>query len=607
VPSAPVPGSRAQARGLRVWACPSLIAVYLAILCATWGNFGDLFIDRGFEFYLPWRMLHGSQPIRDFYLLVPPASYQLNSLLMRIAGESMSPLVAVAAANGALFVILLYLSLSRVTFRMLAWLVALSAIPITIFPPSIFGFHLPYCFGMPYASSAFLASFLCAIWFWETGRPRHFLAASLLYGLSLAFKNEFVLFGIVLFASPLLKGRRLKLLGAGVAASLVAPAMSFWALAAAGVSRSDWGAFFAWLWRFVHAPSLAEFYAVLGVYSLRPLLYGYRWWLPHFATFVCILLAFYQLLRPQARWGLRFPLLWTVFCLSAVSAWGSAGSFVWLGVASVVSFVAALCASRLRERGAPSFVVLAGAALVLASLKTIGGSFLWGYGSFFIPFYLGILAVGARIVGSPAADSSAAAAQRATFLTVLSIVVSLLLVEVLGAVRQPADTLAAITAEASGEVAGQLGIAGSWSVPKETAQDLRKIVGHISRARTPSSRLWVLPEGTLLNFILKLPGQEGFHNVTPAFAMATTEPALVDSLRKSPPHFIILHNSLRGELAGFELFGRDYCRELLQEVLRTYCRVYPVGSDLRAPERPLIELLSNRAEDCNTPAKLVGG
>jgi hypothetical protein len=180
----------------------SILLLYITLTFFCWGRVTDIIIDRGFEIYLAWRMNQGEMPISDYYLLVPPASYQINALLFRIFGENLSVLLSAGILNGFVFVLLLFAVLSRVTTVLSAWSIAISAILVTIFSDSIFNFILPYTFAMPYASSAFMGSLLALLAFVDGGKRSRLLWSGFLYGLSVCLKYEFVLFGAVVFITP---------------------------------------------------------------------------------------------------------------------------------------------------------------------------------------------------------------------------------------------------------------------------------------------------------------------------------------------------------------------------------------------------------------------
>ena len=588
---------------LRRAALPSIILIYtsLAILC--WGRLTNLIIDRGFELYLTWRMNNGEMPIKDYYLTVPPGSYQINALLFRCFGDHISVLLAAGAINGLVFIFLWYGILLRVTTQLVAWGVVVSTILVSIFNDSVFNFYFPYTFAMPYASSAFVASLLALLVFTERRNRAALLLASLLYGLSICMKYEFALFGLVLFYAPVAIrfGSRYLLLYCLLCAGTPL-VLSLGLLAIGGVGISEWGKFIEWLRVFVSSPSLSAFYKRSGVYSSEPLINHFRTSMVFFLAFGHFLLTWVYLERFKTQHLVKLGLSGLLLILCLYTSWDRTLGFLWLGLISLCTSIVVILylAKSRRDNPAVAKQLLVLVALVLAGVKSLAAPVVSMYGSIFWPYYWGALGISLSILQARSRSPIIASLSRGMPLILVAISLSVFIRYTLPSLSECNSRLASRLINKDVTLRGSERGLNSFSIPSTHLAEIEPFLNEINFRRRQESRLLVLPEGSMLNFILRLPGSAGFHNLIPTFFYSYGEELITDHIRSDRPHFILLHKAARSEYAPYSSFGVDYATNVASEISTNYCKLNPIDASTVSDGLYSFELWSSHKNDCDT-------
>ncbi len=89
--------------------------------------------------------------------------------------------------------------------------------------------------------------------------------------------------------------------------------------------------------------------------------------------------------------------------------------------------------------------------------------------------------------------------------------------------------------------------------------------------------LAVLPEGVMLNFLLRRRNPTPYTNFMPTEMVLFGEPRILRAFQRHPPDWIVLAHKDTSEFA-FRFFGRDYGRELFGWIMKTYRPVGVMGA-----------------------------
>ncbi len=188
----------APAEGRWEWA--GIVFLVLAVVCAlvvSWRKWPDPLVDFGRELYLPWRLSEGDVLYRDIDHLYGPLSHYFNALIFRIFGTGMMKIVGVNLLIYCASLALIYYEV-RVGWGRLAAFTG-SLLFILLFSFSQFVQIGNYNFATPYAHETthgfFLILVLILIWASWLREPRTWktLAAGICCGLSVLLKPEILL------------------------------------------------------------------------------------------------------------------------------------------------------------------------------------------------------------------------------------------------------------------------------------------------------------------------------------------------------------------------------------------------------------------------------
>ena len=129
-----------------------LLVVFCVMLWWSWRKWPDILVDFGRELYVPWQISTGQVLYRDIAHMFGPASQYFNALLFKLFGASYTVLVAANTTLLALFLAFLYGYLCKISSRVAAF--AGCAVIITVFAFSQYLFIGNFNFITPYAHEA---------------------------------------------------------------------------------------------------------------------------------------------------------------------------------------------------------------------------------------------------------------------------------------------------------------------------------------------------------------------------------------------------------------------------------------------------------------------
>jgi hypothetical protein len=183
---------------LRRFGGPFVIAVIGVIMMGwTWGTWPDALIDFGRELYVPWRLSEGDVIHRDIAHLGGPLSQYFNAGLFRVFGTGLLTLVVANAIIAALVAALLYRLLVE-TAGVLAATVG-GVVFVTLFAclqlTSVgnYNFLAPYAHEMTHGCALSLLVVWCLGRYGRAGRRGWLIAAGTALGLVFLTKVEIFL------------------------------------------------------------------------------------------------------------------------------------------------------------------------------------------------------------------------------------------------------------------------------------------------------------------------------------------------------------------------------------------------------------------------------
>jgi hypothetical protein len=341
----------------------------------------------------------------------------------------------------------------------------------------------------------------------------------------------------------------------------------------------------------------------VGVYSFDPLIRYFPAALSNFMVFALVVSVWAYTDRSRMSSILKVLTFGVILAKCILISWDRMLGFLWLGIASLgVSLVAISSLTfipRMAPGGGKSLIVLV--SFLLAGVKTMAAPAISLYGSIFWPYYWGAIVVSLGLLREKSGKSIFIGLGRGVPVILVATSMSLFQRYTLPSVAM-SDTPLLSQQEREDSAPNHSDVSiDTIRAPRSQVEVAKSFIEVINRRRKSDSSLLVLPEGTMLNFILRMPGAAGFHNLMPTFFFSYGEDFLVDKIKTSSPHFILVNQDTRSEHAPYETFGVDYAKKISSEIVATYCKVPSSYNNEMTSKNAGFQLWSKIPEDCDTP------
>jgi hypothetical protein len=550
------------------------------MLAWTWRRWPDVLVDFGGELYVPWRLRQGDVLYRDVAYFTGPVSPYLDALWFRLFGTSLMTLALANVAVLVLIAALLLHLLERAADRLSAC--AATVVFLTLFAFAqleVYGnsnYVTPYSHETTHGTLIALSALACVERWMRTDRWPWLAAVGFLLGLSFLTKVEYFLataaacgigIGGWMWGRGLGPRDALRTVALVLAGALAPPAAAFGALCTAmPAGLAARGVLGAWPYVIDSRITSLRFYAwVMGVD--RPLYNArlfFQWVLPHAAfAGMAVVLAF--ALRKKRRgaglFGLAFLAAWALlFAIQGTPRiWLEA--FRPLPLFTALALAACIGAGVRNRRAAD----LARRAVLQASVctyalvligKMVLNARLQGYGyALAMPATMVFcVAIAGWIPRAIEARGGNAAVFRGAAFGLLAAAISAHVV-----IMQ--RYLAAKTVEV-GRGADAFLADGRGTFVNETLSALEQRL-------EPGDTLAVLPEGVMLNYLLRVKAPARYINYMPPELLMFGEENMLAEFEAHPPDWIVLAHKSTSEY-GLPFFGRDYGARLFAWITAHY-------------------------------------
>lgn len=558
-----------------------LLAAAGAMTKWTWGTWPDVIVDFGRELYVPWQLVQGKVLYRDIAYFNGPLSPYLNTLWFRLAGPSLLTLVLFNLAIVAGIAAMLQRLLRRFEGRAAATVGTLSFLLLFAFSRYEWignsNYICPYSHETTHGILLCLALLLLLDRFLRAGARAWLAAGGLTLGLLFLTKVEIcVAAGSAAFFAVVLHAwatRRSPCRIALDALALLAPAV-LPLLAAVGLLSLAMPAHDALLntlgsWRYSfntrlstllyfkigtglldHAHSLARLaIASAGILALLGLL----GWAAHNLT----------RRHPEATPSIALA----AFALVAAGLFAAWKVIPWLDLARplplAMLLLVALGVRRLMAvrddpaaRAKATTAVVATVFAFMMLLKMILFARVSNYG-YFLAMPAAAIALAALVGRLPTALARRAvnplvfrAGVAAALLVTLAWHLSLVNYHFARLTVRVGEGPDAFRADARGET-------------------VNTVVRNLPSLLRPQDTLAVLPEGAMVNFLLRRPNPTPYIIFMPSDLLMFGEGHVISGLASHPPDYILLAHKYTAEY-GYNFFGRDYAISLMDWIQANY-------------------------------------
>ncbi|MGE5360576.1 MAG: glycosyltransferase family 39 protein [Bacteroidales bacterium] len=578
----------------------ALVALALALFTVTWGIWPDAIVDVGRELYVPWRLAQGDMLYRDVAWLNGPLSPYFNALVFRALGVGLWSLVV---ANLALLAVL-----SLLVFRLCAALTtrvaAATAVAVLL---SVFGFaqleHIGgYNFLCPYSHELthgllLVVATLYSMHLW-TGRNRraHAFAAGLFAGLACLTKPETAIaaaavvltYGACVLVARHVSPRARLQHGGWIVAGFAIPIVTAVLLLGSGLGLGAAISALLVPWRAVVSPdvrALAFYQLSAGLDEPFPNTVRMLKWSAIYLSAALVALLCGRVLdgaKAAAAWSARLGVVVagvTAAVFSRATVY-EAGSGLPLVACAGLMFGVVTCR---KEDGWERGALLCGfsAAALALLMKTPLAARVHHYG-FVLGLPAALLLVLFLVDCLPRLAARRGGSARAVQCMATGIVAGCALVFL-------TMTLHAVDVSSASVAAGSDRF---YSDSRGAAVDeCRRI---LERQLASADTVAVLPEGVMLNYLLRRRSTVRYVNYMPLELLLFREDRVLSALQSAPPSAIVLVHKDTSEY-GYPLFGTDYGTSILRWVRENYDRTALIGHEpLRSPAEFGIEVLRRR-------------
>lgn len=576
-------------KGAQLAAHAALALLGAALLAWSWGQWPDVQVDFGRELYASWRVAAGDRLYSDLAWFNGPLSVWWNALWFRALGTSLMTLVAVNVATLGLTALLLQRLASRWSGP--AGAAASVAVFLTVFAFSRYAAYGNYNFVTPYSHElthglVLALGALAALGrLGRGGRPWWAGLAGLLVGLAFLTKAE--VFAAGAGAAILRLGLHLRSpvaasrgrVAALFVAAAAAPPLLAWLRLRSTLEPQEALRALAGSWAYLGDRELSEltFYRrMLGIDApIRNLWRMAHWTLGYALVFGAPLLLALRLERASAGTrtarGVAFALGITLALIGSARA-------SWLDVARPLPVLllaaGAVLAGRCLRSGHDAraadhlaFVVLAG--LCLAKLALAPAIRHYGF-ALGVPAM--VVVVTLVVDGLPSrleARGRSGAFPRAAALGTLTVFVGAHLAEshvwYHGQPRGFGGERVAVGREGDRIVAGWRG------------EQMRDALGDLETRLGPDETLLVVPEGVLLNYLLRRRSPTPVVSFMPPELIIWDEQTIVADLEADPPAAVAIVHKDTSEY-GRGIFGAGYGDAIMGWIRESYRPVANFGA-----------------------------
>jgi dolichyl-phosphate-mannose-protein mannosyltransferase len=185
--------------GVDTVALTGLAVVVVVLALVTWGTWGDLDSDTGYDVVAGWRVAHGDLPYADFTYYYGPLAPALTGLAALIGGSGFGPAIALGLLITAAIIGVTY-ALARTLMGPLAAFLAAALVAEVAFIPNNYGFVLPHTFAATLGTLFLLVFLLLVRKYAGSERPAWLVGAGFCAGLLTLTKPEVTFAALVVAA-----------------------------------------------------------------------------------------------------------------------------------------------------------------------------------------------------------------------------------------------------------------------------------------------------------------------------------------------------------------------------------------------------------------------
>lgn len=538
-----------------------LTLIYIVFLIIFWGRFGDPVIDCGREAYIPYAMGFLDKILfKDIICIYGPVPYYLNAILLRFFGTSLNAVWAIGAILAYIFLFGYFKLAKRLMGALAAFCISLLILFCCIFSASISNFIFPYSFAIVYALVFAVFHMYSLVKFIDTKKSVYLYISAFLIALCVLSKLDFLPCIIVLPVLAFVYKKNISFKTALCTLfSFIAPFIALFIIfLIQKVSFSDLAFNFKMISNMAHSPSLQYFYNVCTGYFFK--FNKTFMFVPRFIGVLAV--SFFTVLsaafvsKIKNNW-LKYPLYSAIIlvCAFVLRICFFRYIFLYLPLLLLVfvifkgAFFLFKNTKKLNDADICIYTILVFS--LLFSLKSLFGLFHELYGTFYIPFIL----LSACMVLLSLFKKYDAFLNSGFLVFLLSVSLLFLFdnsVNFLGVKNFPVKTPA-----------------GTFYTTKSMADYFNRAIWFLEENLSPDDTFVLMPEGLLLNFVLKNNYPYFNTSFTPLDFDAYGENYLAEQFLANKPKYLLVLSRYYGDY-GKSFMCQDFGGKLCNEIIEKY-------------------------------------
>ena len=484
------------------------------------GTIVSIYSDIGREFYVPWQMNEGQVLYKDIFNVYPPLGYQLNAFILKIFSNNINSLFYMGLVSSILAISAIYLISKEYMNNILALLVGSFIIFSCVYYPYISNYISPYSYSVLYAMVAFLWAFFFLVKYFKTEKINLFYISCLLYGMSVCFKYEYLLFGFVLIGTMYYKKIPVKKVLLSFFSIILVPVLSLINLFIQGCKINDLTVALKDIMSLSSANSVTAFYTNVGFIPSVPTFVAAMKSLFFFFLF-CLIIFFYSNFIISRKFSgivkiiLLIPIPVFVILILPFHYAVSNAHFLGFGYLSIVI----LLINLFRKIENKELLLLLNITAILSCFKCFGAISLSIYGTFFLPILL------VNLIAS--VDS------KKYLIPLCCVLVSIIYLYVKEDVYKfnlwKTDNF---------KISEKL-----YSDNNYFSKRYSELIPYINANIKPDEKLLVLPEGCMLNYLTKIKSDNKLYYLIPPNVDVFSQNGIIERLRENMPEYIIVFSN----------------------------------------------------------------
>ena len=525
-----------------IWAFLSLLVIFIIYCVIFWGRAGDIMIDCPREIWLPEEIREGKSLYTEIFSLYPPLGYYLNTLFIKIFGQSFNLFYLLGMFNTWIILTLIYLLSRRFSEQLLSFSIAILVLCYCAISYSpVTNYIFPYSYSFIYSLSCFLCSvYLLILYFQKEFKTKYILFSLLFAGFSTAFKPEFLPAFLPLFIVLFLKEKSLRNKLAGLVLFILPPVLPFlFDLEGAKIFVHNFLGFCS-------SPSSKEFLKTLSLKTPKDYCLSTIKDLFFFSLFFA---AIYFTLKKSKNFSkLKY---WGISCIISIYSYfltqyileNRIYIFSWLTLFAIV-----FCIKYLKSKDLLNFTL--SSILILSSLRVGGYLASNHYGKYILPlFFVIVFCIYFKEILKDE--------HYERYISVILITFCIFSLSFFGQ---------SVYNGKNYKIESNKGIIFAT---KPVGKTISETVSYLKQNSAETDRVLVLPEGLTVNLLSDRKTDSMLYQLLPNHIEIMGEKNIVKRLENKPPEFIVL-SSLSTSAYGKSFFCIDYALEICDFINSNY-------------------------------------